>query len=109
MANNVLPVSCAPATEDPQQIIIKEMEEMFLGLGFIQTVAMKLVDDQWIDSPWTLASLFDEDIATICNAIRRPGGLVSSKIPDRWGANFTSGNKEPEAHSIYVQINGMLL
>ena len=59
------------------------MEEMFLRLGFSQTVAMKLVDDQGIDSPWTLASLFDEDIVTICDMIRRPGGLVSGKTLGR--------------------------
>ena len=41
------------------------MEEVFLGLGFSQAVAMKLVDDQEIDAPQTLASLSDEDIATI--------------------------------------------
>ena len=52
--------------------IIKEMEEMFLRLGFIQTVAIKLVDDQGIDSPWTLASLSDKDIAAIYDIIHRP-------------------------------------
>ena len=37
---------------------------MFLRLGFTQTVTMKLVYDQGINSPWYLASLSDEDIAT---------------------------------------------
>ena len=44
---------------------------------------MKLVDDQGIDSPWILASLFDEDIATIYNVILRPGGIVSRKSSNR--------------------------
>ena len=44
---------------------------------------MKLVDDQGMDSSWTLASLSDEDIVTICDMIRRPGSLLSWKIWDR--------------------------
>ena len=56
---------------------------MLLRLGFSQTVAMKLVDEQGIDSPWTLDSLSDEDIAATCNMIGRPGGLVSGMTPDR--------------------------
>ena len=56
---------------------------MLLRLGFSQMVAHKLVDDKGIDTLWTLASLFDEDITTICDVIKRPGGLVSSKMPDR--------------------------
>ena len=65
---------CTLATESLPSTIIIEMEEMFLRLGFSQTVAMKLLDDQGIDSPQTLASLSDKDIATICNMIRRAGG-----------------------------------
>ena len=56
---------------------------MLLRLGFSQTVAMKLVDDRGIDSPWTVASLSNEDIAAICDVICRPGGLVSGKTLDR--------------------------
>ena len=44
---------------------------------------LKLLDDQGIDSPQTLASLSDEDIATICNMICRPGRLVGGKTLDR--------------------------
>ena len=44
---------------------------------------MKLVDVKGIDSTWTLASLSDEDIATNWDMIRRPCGLVSSKMPNR--------------------------
>ena len=39
---------------------VKEMEAMFLRLGLSQTVAMKLVYDQGIYSPWTFASLSDD-------------------------------------------------
>ena len=77
------PERCAPAAESLQPTTVKEMKEMFLRLGFSHTVAMKLVDDQGIDFPWTLASLSDKDIAAICNVIRRPHGLVSGKMPDR--------------------------
>ena len=80
--DTTLPVRCALSTVSPLPTILKEMEEMFLRLGFSQTVAMKLVDDQGIDSPWTLASLSDESIATTCDVIR-PGGLVSGNILDR--------------------------
>ena len=65
----------APAAESLPPTIVKEMEEMFIRLGFSQTVAMKLVDDQWIDSPLTLASLSDEDIVTIF--VMRSTGLVA--------------------------------
>ena len=41
-------VRCTLATGSLSPIIIKEMEEMILRLGFIETVAMKLVDDQGI-------------------------------------------------------------
>ena len=41
------------------------------------------MDDQGIDSPRTLASLFDKDITAICDVTRRPGGLVSGNTPDR--------------------------
>ena len=77
-----MPLRCAPAAESPLSII-EEMEEMFLKLGFSQTVAMMLVDDQGISSPWTLSSLSDEDITAICNVMRWPGNLVSGKMPDR--------------------------
>ena len=66
---------------------------MFLRLGFSQTVAMKLVDGQGIGSPWTLASLSDEDIATICDVIHRPSGLVSWKTPDRGNQIFVLAKK----------------
>ena len=77
------PARCTPAAESLLLTIIKEMEEMLLRLGFSQTVAMKLVDDQVIESPWTLASLSDEDIVTTCDMIRRPGSLASGKMPER--------------------------
>ena len=64
-------VSCTQAAPSPPPTIIQEMEVIFLRLGFSQTVAMKLVDDQGINSPWTLASLSDEDIATIFDVICR--------------------------------------
>ena len=51
-------------------------------LRFTQTGTYKLVGDQGIDSPWTLASLSDDDTTTICDMIRRPG-LVSSDTADR--------------------------
>ena len=59
------------------------MERMFLRLCFSQTVARKLKEDQGVDSPWTLASLSDKDIATIYDVICRFNGLVSGKTPDR--------------------------
>ena len=44
-------MSFAPATTSLPLTIIEEIEEMFLRLGFSQTVAMKIKDDQEIDSP----------------------------------------------------------
>ena len=49
----------------PPLTIEDEMQEMFLILGFSLMVAKKLVEDQGIDSPWTLASLSDENITAI--------------------------------------------
>ena len=43
---------------------------------------MKLLDNQGIDSLWTLASLSDGFIATIHDVIRRSGDLVSGKTAD---------------------------
>ena len=65
---------CAPAEKCLMPTIIKGREEMFFRLGFSWTLTMKLVDDQVIDFPWPLANISDEDIATICDMIRRPGG-----------------------------------
>ena len=72
-----------PAAPSLPSTVIEEMKEMSLRLGFSQAMVLKLVDDQEIGSPWTLASLSDEDIAAICIMIHRPGGLVSGKTPDR--------------------------
>ena len=46
-------------------------------------MTQKLVEDQGIDSPWTLVSLFDEVISAISEVIRSPGGLVGGRTPDR--------------------------
>ena len=79
----VLLIACALAAPNPAPTIVKQMEEMFLRLGVCQAVVLKLVDDQGIDSPWTLASLSNEDIAAIYNVIHRPVGLVSGKTSNR--------------------------
>ena len=79
----------ALAAESLPPTIIEEMEEMFLGLGFSETVAQKLVNDHVIDSPLTQASISDDNITAICVLIRKPGGLVSSKKLDR-GTRFPS-------------------
>ena len=75
---------CAPAPKSLPLIIIKEMEEMFLRLGFSETVAQKLAKDQGIDSPCALANLSNEDSTAICDIIRRPGYLVGWKTQDKW-------------------------
>ena len=54
------PAVHAPAAPSLPPTIVKEIEEMFLRLGFSQAVVLKLVDDQGIDSPQTPASLSDE-------------------------------------------------
>ena len=51
-------------------------------------VAEKLVYDQGVDSPWILANLSDKNITVICDVIRRPGGLVGGKMPDRGNEIF---------------------
>ena len=75
--------ACTLAAPNLPLTVVKEMEEMFLRLGFSQAVVLKLVEDQEIDSPWILASLSNDDIAAICDMIHRPGGLVSGKTPDK--------------------------
>ena len=75
--------ACALATPSLPPIVVKEMEKMFLRLGFIKAVVLKLVEDKGIDFPQTLASLSDEDIATIYDMVCRPCGLVSGKTLDR--------------------------
>ena len=71
MDGTVLLVSHAQATESPPPTILEEIEDMFLILASTQSVDTKLVDDQGIESPQSLASLSDKDIASICNVIRR--------------------------------------
>ena len=71
------------AAPNPPPTIFEEMQEIFLRLVFSQSLALKLVDDQGIDSPWTLASLSNEDIAAMYNVIHRPVGLVSGKTSNR--------------------------
>ena len=83
VAEKMPPVVHAPAMPSPPPTVIKEMDEIFLRLGFTQTVSMKLVDEQGINSLQTLASLSDEDITAICNVIHRPGRYLSGKTPDR--------------------------
>ena len=51
-------------------------------LDFSQMMTQKPVEDQGIDSPWTMARFSDTDISEICEVIRRPGGLASGKIPN---------------------------
>ena len=92
-------VAHATATPSPPPTFIEEMKEMFLmflGLGFSLIVMLKLVHDQGINFPWTLASLF-----AICNMICRPGGLVSAKTPDRQ-LDFCPGHKESQTCGVYV-------
>ena len=73
---------CGPVNRPPPPTV-KKMGEMFLRLDFSQTMAMKLVDVKGIDSPWTLANISDEDIATVCDMICRPSRSVSRKTPNR--------------------------
>ena len=80
LARCVLAMKSLPPTLSKKQI--------FLRLGFSQTVTQKLMDDQWIDYPWTLASLSDEDIAAIFDMIKRTDDLVSSKTPNRGNLMF---------------------
>ena len=72
-----------PAIGSPPPTINDEMQMIFIRLSFSQPVAQKLLEDQWIDSPKTLASLSTEDISAIYDVIRRFGGLVNKRTPDR--------------------------
>ena len=67
--NTVSSPSCTSAAESPPST--------FLRLGFSQTMAMKLVDDQGIDSPQTLASLSDGTLLLFATLIE---GLVDKII-----------------------------
>ena len=57
------------------------MKMMFVRMMYSQMVVKKLVK---IDSPDTLASLSVNNVTSICNVIRRPGGLVNRRRLDRW-------------------------
>ena len=48
----VMLARCMPAAECPPSAIIKEMERMIIRLGFSQTLAQKLVENERIGSPW---------------------------------------------------------
>ena len=64
------------------QYLENKMQIMFLRLFFSQMVAQKLVEDQGIDFPQTLASLSNESVSAIYKVIRRLGGSVSGKKSD---------------------------
>ena len=93
VAETVPLLSHATAAASPPLTVVKEMKEVFLRLGFSQTVAMKLVDDKGIDFPLTLASQSDENIATICNMIHSPCRLVSRKMTERGSKIFVLATK----------------
>ena len=97
--------SCMPAAECQPLTIKNQMQGMLLRLRFSQTVIQKLVKDQGIDSPLTLASLSDENITVICDGTRRPGGLVSERMPDRWNQSSTLS----QACHVHIHVDGMLL
>ena len=77
LGNQMLITDCPPPTVED------EIQEMFLRLGFSQTVNQKLVKDEGIDSAQTLGSLSDEDISVIYEVIRRSGVLVSGMMPGK--------------------------
>ena len=70
----------------PATSYCQKMDKIFFRLESSQTVALKLMEDQGIDSPWILSSLSDKDMTTICNVIRRPGGAARCQ---------TRGTKSP--------------
>ena len=92
----VLSVASTLAAPSLTPTMVKEMEKMFLRLGFSQAVVLKLVDDQGIDSPSTLASLSDKDITAICNVICQPSGLLSGKTPVRGNQFSVLATKNPK-------------
>ena len=89
------------AIESPPLTFNDEVQMAFVQLLFSQMVVEKLVQDQRVDFPRTLASLSYENITAICYIIRRPGGLVSRRMPDRENEIFVLLAKN--AHCINVQ------
>ena len=67
----------------PPPDVKDEMYNMLIRLLFSQLVVEKLGEDNEIDSYRTLAGFSDDDITSICGAIRRPVFLVSMRMPDR--------------------------
>ena len=59
-------------------------------------VDRRIVEDQGIDFPRTLASQTDNNITAICDVIRRPGRLVSERMPDRENQIFVPVEKNLE-------------
>ena len=74
---------CGLAIASPSPTIKGAMQAMFIRLLFSHILMKKLGKDQGTDFPMTLASLSDHDITAIYDAIERPGGLVSGRMPDR--------------------------
>ena len=58
----------------------QERDANDVHLMFSHMVVEKLLEGQWIVFPETLASLSDDQIASTCNLIRRPGGFVSGMM-----------------------------
>ena len=68
--------NCMPVIENLPPTFDNEMQMMFIRLGFSEIKAKKLVKDQGIDSPQTLASFSDEVVNVICEVLRKPDGFA---------------------------------
>ena len=79
------------------------MQVKFVILLFSKTVAEKLVEDQVIDSLRNPSSLPDDNIDVVCDAIRRPGGLVSDRMLERWSQIFIQVAKKLKLTAIMLK------
>ena len=58
------------------------MRAMFERMGFTNTAAILLTDEQGIDALLEVRNLEDANIENLCKVLRRPGGQNTSGNPD---------------------------
>ena len=68
------------ATKSPSPTIKEEIRLMFVKLMFCWITVKILAKEHGMASLENLASLSDDEITSICDLIRRPGGLIIERI-----------------------------
>ena len=70
--------------------------DMYLWFEFSPKAARLFVRVQGLDSPERLRVLTDKNVDDICNVIRKPGGKIFNRMPNKRATGFSHIPREPE-------------